>query len=382
VTRRDTLDEASVGIAALRLLFVPVVIAGRGLTESTATSRAFPALVTVTGLYAIGILILVLRGSRPRFVARMEPVVDLILLCALALASGGAHSELRNAFFVVPLAAALSSPPKTTLAVAVATAVAYAAVVVGHVPSDDSNALETAGIHLIYLVWAGGGAVLLSLVLSRNSSRISTILDLRSSLVSQAFEAGDKERRRLADVLHDEPVQTLLSARQDLQDVREGDFGAVERADKALIRAVERLRAEIFDLHPHILDTVGLEAAVRAIAERQARRGGYCAAVHVDLQLAQSRDVLLYSVARELLINAARHAKAQSVDVRVTERSGVVTVEVVDDGVGLAPGRRQRAIEEGHFGLLSLRERVRSRGGELELTSTPGGGTRVSVVVP
>jgi two-component system NarL family sensor kinase len=84
----------------------------------------------------------------------------------------------------------------------------------------------------------------------------------------------------------------------------------------------------------------------------------------------------VFSVARELITNAAQHSGAQRVEVSVEDAPQGIVLTVADDGEGIKPGRRDQALEEGHIGLASIVQRLEATGGSLELSSSPGEGTR------
>ncbi len=97
-------------------------------------------------------------------------------------------------------------------------------------------------------------------------------------------------------------------------------------------------------------------------------------------ELDSTVEVELYRIVQEALNNALRHAQADTVEVDVDARDGLVTIIVRDDGVGFDPGAR--AIRERRLGLTSMRERAERLGGTFRVESSPGAGTAVSVEVP
>lgn len=153
-----------------------------------------------------------------------------------------------------------------------------------------------------------------------------------------------REWRALADGLHDGPIQSLLAARHDLEDVagREPGDSALERADEALLDVVRQLRSAIFELHPHVLEEAGLDGADRQVAETAARRSGFRLTLELEpLPPRGDTDRLLFSVARELITNVSKHAEARVVTVTLHDDGGVRTPEdrdrvenPVDDKVG------------------------------------------------
>jgi signal transduction histidine kinase len=90
-------------------------------------------------------------------------------------------------------------------------------------------------------------------------------------------------------------------------------------------------------------------------------------------------EALLYSLARELLGSAAKHARAAHVSLRIAAERDGVRLTVADDGIGIAAGAMKLP---GHFGLLTARHRVAAAGGELTVESAPGGGATIAVALP
>jgi two-component system NarL family sensor kinase len=225
-------------------------------------------------------------------------------------------------------------------------------------------------------------ATLLSQVLTRRAERIAQLAADRGRLVAQALEAEDRERRRLSELLHDEAVQDLLAAHQDLDEASHADGSALARAREGVERAIRELRDAIFDLHPYTLDYGGLAAALRAIGEQQGRRGSYRCEVSVAPDAVGVHDQLIFALSRELLTNAAKHSGAGRVAVTVRRVGEQILLEVADDGRGIDPSRKDAALLEGHIGLASSVERVESLGGRLDVSSATGKGTVVRATLP
>jgi two-component system NarL family sensor kinase len=216
-------------------------------------------------------------------------------------------------------------------------------------------------------------------VLTRRAERIVQLATDRGRLVARALDTEERERQRLAEALHDEAIQNLLMARQELDDGEVGPAGT-KRAREGVERTIRQLREAAFELHPYALEQAGLEAALRRVAEQQGRRGGYRARVHVGA--VGVHDQLLFSIARELLVNVARHANARQVSLVIEASGDQVVLEVSDDGSGIVPERRTAALLEGHLGLASIVERVEAAGGSLEIASGRERGTIVRAFLP
>ncbi len=191
-------------------------------------------------------------------------------------------------------------------------------------------------------------------------------------LVAQVMAAEDEGRRRIAQLIHDDSLQILLAANQELIEAAPGR-AQVERAHEVVAAAIERLREAMLALHPVTLERGGLEQALGAVARQAERQGGFDVVIEIDPEALDIEDEILLAIARELLTNAARHSGASRVTVVVRRRGDALELEVDDDGRGFEEGRPQQALSEGHIGLASVAERVQSAGGRFELTSSPAG---------
>jgi two-component system, NarL family, sensor kinase len=373
------------GLALLRAALVPVVLLGERLVDHPKVhTAAFPFLLTAFGLWAAGMLVLRLRRARtPPLLERAEPFIDLAAITALTYASGGPFSETAMAFFALPVLAAARLRPRLTAGWALGAIAAYVAMSVVHPTAGESEATGRMVSQVVYLAWIGAAATLVSAVLHRRDAAIARLALQRERLAAHALASEQRERRRLAENLHDESVQTLSLARQELADYhRTGREPAFERAREAIDETLAQLRGEIFELHPYVLDHAGLPAALRAIADRCAERTGAEVTVAVDPAAVGRHDELIVVLARELLTNVVKHSGARHVVVTVAADHERIELEVRDDGAGFDPARREGALLDGHVGLASSEQRVRSAGGELIVTSAPGGGTLVQAVLP
>jgi two-component system NarL family sensor kinase len=205
-------------------------------------------------------------------------------------------------------------------------------------------------------------------------------LDTCRQLVAQVLDAEDSARRRIAQLIHDDALQNLLAANQELMEAAPGRV-QVKRAHEVVEGTIARLREAMMALHPVTLEQGGFETALGAVARQAARQGGFNVELDIDPQALDIADTLLLAIARELLTNAARHAKAEEVTVILRRVGDVLELEVTDDGRGMARGRREQALSEGHIGLASVYERVRSVNGEFAVESSESG-TRALARLP
>ncbi len=210
------------------------------------------------------------------------------------------------------------------------------------------------------------------------------------ALASELTLAEQRERRRLAQTLHDHLQQFLVTAKLKLGMLRrrasdEAGQPALQELEELLDEAINASRSLTVELSPPILYDAGLGAALEWLARQMQERHGL--AVVVDTQPHTEPDtdqwrVLIFQAVRELLFNVVKHAGTQCARVEMTRNDeGELRVAVVDPGVGFDPSRVE-AGDGGGFGLFSVRERLGLLGGRLEIDTAPGRGTRVSIFVP
>jgi signal transduction histidine kinase len=219
-----------------------------------------------------------------------------------------------------------------------------------------------------------------AVALERHSKQLLALNESRSRLVGQVLAAEESERRRLAEALHDEAMQNLLAARQDLDPT--GGADEVARARGGIDATIDQLREAIFELHPAVLEHAGLAAAIEAVAERHARHSGFGVALELDSLERTEHDGLVFMVCRELLGNVAAHAQASEASVALRMGPDRLVLEVRDDGRGFAAGDLPSALERGHIGLASASERIDALGGSFEIDSGVGRGTVVRATIP
>jgi signal transduction histidine kinase len=201
------------------------------------------------------------------------------------------------------------------------------------------------------------------------------------------------ERNRLALELHDVVSQKLFSvmltaeaAAAQLDRDPDAARAQLERTRELARESLDELRSLILGLRPPELERDGLEGALRKELEMLARIHG----IEIDLEIEGAdqpagsngdgeREFAILRIAHEALNNAVRHAGADHVTVRLSQRPDVVTVEVRDDGVGFDPHSPE--LRSRHLGLTSMEERARELGGRLEIRSAPGTGTTVLLLV-
>jgi two-component system, NarL family, sensor kinase len=201
----------------------------------------------------------------------------------------------------------------------------------------------------------------------------------RDRLLTEVLHAERRERARLAESLHDGPLQRLVALRQDASESAPSPAeGVVEQLDAAIAEA----RAIISAFHPEAVREQGFEASLRAAVAPfpSARRVNL--SVRGTVTEGALTETLLLPLAQELLVNAFKHARPTAIEVSVTEAPEGIVLEVSDDGVGIDASGPGRAARAGHVGLAVVRRRVQDAGGTFEIATRDNGGTRSLAVLP
>jgi two-component system, NarL family, sensor kinase len=383
VPLREAELEAERVVAWLRLPAIALLALAQGLQHPNPEQTGFLITLAIYSAWSAGVLAWVhARPTGARF-ALTATAVDVVAISLLAVLSGGAFSHARLAFFMVPVAVAFRFRPAITAAATVVTTSAYVLQAVAHPAIHQPQAGRFIATQAGFLTWVGVACVLLSMLLARRTASVASLADSRSRLLADALEAEQRERKALAEALHDDAMQNLLSARHDLEEAgEEHSHPALGRADDALVVTVGQLREAVFELHPYVLEQAGLEPALRTIARRAAGRAGVEMELDLSYRDRHPREQLLFSAARELLANVVQHANATHVLVQLFAVDGEVRLVVEDDGQGFPPGRLAERLAKGHVGLASQRVRIEAAGGSMQIQSSPGEGTRVEIRVP
>lgn len=213
--------------------------------------------------------------------------------------------------------------------------------------------------------------------------------ELDTARLKEKELAAAEERVRLARELHDSVTQSIytvsLYAEAAAEWLHSGDLETAlkqlgELRDTAQ-EALREMRLLIFELRRPALEASGLAAALQARLEMVEARGGIGTELKVEgsEQISPSVQVELYAIIQEALNNVLKHAHAQHVRVGLRFEEGSTTAEVLDDGIGFAPGADPAG---SGFGLLGMKERAQKIQSELRIESAPGQGTRIKVRVP
>jgi two-component system sensor histidine kinase UhpB len=213
--------------------------------------------------------------------------------------------------------------------------------------------------------------------------------DALRNLSARYLLAKEEEAKRIAHQLHDEAGQITASIHLALAEIgRELPEPARVRLRQVTTYVDEiedRLRRLSHELRPTILDDLGLRPALEFLAEGFSARTGIPIRVEgkTDGRVDSLVETAIYRVVQEALTNIARHSSAAGASIRLRQAHERLRCTIRDDGVGFAANRLRRGGRGGRgLGLLGVRERLDALGGRVQIRSTPGAGTELSVVVP
>ncbi len=206
---------------------------------------------------------------------------------------------------------------------------------------------------------------------------------------ARASESNEFYLKRLGADLHDGPAQLLALALLAFDDngvaLKKKAHRQGPTTGEIVAQALRELRQFAAGLALPDIATMSVEATIRAAVRRHEDLSG--TRVTVDLaalprDAAQALKICIYRVVQEGLTNAMKHAGGAGQSVSARSQEGFIRVEVADSGNGLGPGSGERPGELPGFGLRAMRDRVESLGGEFEVTSRPGSGTRIAARLP
>jgi PAS domain S-box-containing protein len=207
-------------------------------------------------------------------------------------------------------------------------------------------------------------------------------------LTLELSETEDRERKRMAEVLHDDLQQVLAAAKfhLGLMRSRTRQDGALQatagRIDEMLKDAIDKSRSLSHELSPAVLYQSDFRATLHWLADQMQVKHGLIVHIHVHGTVHLQSDVLkgfLYKAAQELLFNVVKHARVREARVRVRQYGPCICLSVSDRGRGFDP---QELREAPGFGLLTIRERVELLGGRMKIKSGEGRGSTFYLVVP
>ncbi len=208
--------------------------------------------------------------------------------------------------------------------------------------------------------------------------------------LQQVTRAQEEERKRIAQELHDETLQSLVVISRQLDKITSSEalwevsVEVVRGLKKQIEKAMDEMRRFSHDLRPSVLDDLGLLPALELLADDLEKQGitTIFKVIGTARRLQPEEEVMLFRIAQEAMRNIWRHAQASEAEVSIEFTDGTLKMNIKDNGIGFGlPHRPGDLASLGKLGLVGMHERSRFLGGTLTLQSEPGRGTQVSVEV-
>jgi signal transduction histidine kinase len=226
---------------------------------------------------------------------------------------------------------------------------------------------------------------------AERTSELEKRAEQLSTLAFDLTRAEIRERKRLAQFLHDDLQQLLVCTKLSVSNAKAGSQDetvrkCLDQAAEMLDQSIAASRSLTSEIAPPILHGGDLADALRWIARWMKEKHGLTVEVRVDEEANARYEVraLLFQVVRELLFNVVKHAGVERAEMRLTRRGpDELTIVVIDNGKGFEPGLVKHPEKTtGGFGLFSIHERLQWIGGRCEIASTPGAGATISLFAP
>ena len=330
-------------------------------------------------------VLLLARRNPDAALSPVVPAVDFLLLAALEAAVPETMGAVRVAALFLVASHAHFQGERRGLAVAAGGSALL--VITTQVRGDEPVTGNVLALYEVVFVISSLATALVvgTLRTAESASRMRA-----RGLSRRTIQAESEVRRRVAEAIHDGPVQELIAldmilsaARGAAEDGRAKEAGGlIEEARELASANVQALRDEIVDLGPYAYQELTFAAAVEHCIPIWKRRYGFevmAAIERVDLPSEMAGD--LFRIAQEAVVNAGRHADAQAVSISLRTVDSNIELRVTDNGRGFQEADPLDSSEPGHLGLASIRERAELMEGRLEI-ETSDLGTKVLILAP
>jgi two-component system NarL family sensor kinase len=352
---------------------------------------AFPyegrAVAVIAGLqvpWALGMLLLAQRNPDAALSAPV-PIIDFVLLAVLEAVVPETLGAVRvAALFLVASHAHFQGERRGLAVAAFGSGLLVATTVVrGDEPVTGSVLALYESVFVV-------SALATALVVGRLRTAESASRIRARGLSRRVIQAESEARRRVAEAIHDGPVQELIgldmmlsAARSAAQEGRADEAAVlIEEARELATRNVQALRDEIVDLGPYAYRELSFASAIEHCIPTWQRRYRFeVLATIEDIRMPPDMSGDLFRIAQEAVANAGRHAAARAVSISLRTVNSDVELRVTDNGRGFSADEPIAASEPGHLGLASMRERAEMMGGRFEV-ETSELGTKVLALVP
>ncbi len=228
------------------------------------------------------------------------------------------------------------------------------------------------------------------IALKENLKRIEDYQKRLKRLNAEITRVEERERRRIAESLHENLGQNLSLAYLKLSTIRESINSpegkkVVDDIAELLNISIAETRSLTYDLSPPILYELGLIQALKWKLEQITGKFDIETVLYgeqLQVQIPEEHKVFLYRTVCELLVNVIKHARAKLILVEIGLEKGNLTIAVRDNGVGLFNKQKKYLPTNGGFGLMNITEKLESMNGKLEIDSEPGVGTVAKIIIP
>jgi signal transduction histidine kinase len=359
------------GFAVLRVAIVVVVIVALLVFDVPDRGALLVIAAAVALPLALGVLVLARRAPS----LALNPAIALVDLAILAVAEAIAPpSYAAVRFLALFLVAAHAHFQGESRGLALAVAAVILLVPIGLAADGPVEGDLLAFYEVVFAATTLSAGIFMGRIRTAESAGRMRARELSR----RVLEAESQVRRRIAETIHDGPVQELVSMDMVLDAARRAlDRGDSERA-RALIeeaqlgaeRNIASLREDIASLGPFAIDELTLDVALEQCAPTWSRRYGLPVRLDLeDLDLSNELCGSLFGIAQEAVANAGRHSRASEVSVSLRRLDGHVELRVRDDGHGFDEQAALASDEPGHIGLVTMRERAEMIDGTLEIDS-------------
>ncbi|MBW0015274.1 ATP-binding protein [Mycobacterium sp.] len=315
-----------------------------------------------------------------RFVLTLS-LVDVAAVWCFKLMSPGGYLPLLL-MGLLPLLVATGVSWRPTAAAMAAIYVAFAIELLGDPVIQPRIGWPETVLLLAMYAFVCSARLVVAVVRNKYEDEVASVTASREELLADTMTSSETQRRQIAEAIHDGPLQDVLAARRDISDLRKTTPAVqLDRAVSSLQEASQRLREATFELHPEVLDEVGLGAAVHKLAALTAERSGIAIATEIEYSGSNAIDPMIFGVTRELLSNVVRHSRADRASVKLAVVDDLCCLDVADNGIGITGDAAARRLAEGHIGLASHRARVEAAGGRMRIVDEPAG-AHIRIEVP
>ncbi len=213
----------------------------------------------------------------------------------------------------------------------------------------------------------------------------------RQAYIAKLVETQEAERRRIAQELHDETLQNLMviankSESLALSGTDESQVKGNLWIKQEVLQTMDDLRRLSMNLRPSILDNFGLVSGVRWLVNNSNDQNGCYLDISVigaERKMSSLSEVTVFRVLQEAISNIQRHAQAKSGTVTLEFDEDSLLLEVKDDGIGFQPPERLgEYVSKSKLGIIGMEQRILSIGGEMDVDSSPGRGTKIWASIP